>query len=103
MFNNENHFAEWKKLDEAVQENSPTACTNDPDGFFPEKTGMPSNWQSIQEACNNCPIQKQCADYGVHWEPNQGIWGGLSIIERRQIRKKLNITTSAPHNLAALL
>lgn len=102
MFNNADHFKEWKKLADAIEEHGPTACTNDPDGFFPHNETIPDA-NTIIRACKECPIRLQCGEYGIFWEPNHGIWGGLTVKERRVMRKKMQIVTFAPNSLIASL
>lgn len=102
VFDNSDHFREWTKLADAIAEHGPTACTNDPDGFFPD-THRPNISESIKQACAECPIRLQCGEYGIFWEPNHGVWGGLSAAERRKMRVKMGVTTSAPNTPRASL
>lgn len=64
-------------------------CTNDPDLFFPDRLdgGSPREWQMMRKACAGCPVVAQCAEYAIEHEPDFGFWGGLSVAERRQIRR----------------
>ena len=74
----------WRAQDEAAEI---VPCTNDPDLFFPEKSGDPVSWSMIKLACGSCPIRMQCAEYGIKHEPYFGIWGGLSERERRRLKR----------------
>ena len=102
VFDNKDHFREWMKLADAIEQEGPTACTNDPEAFFPE-THNPNVSASIKQACAECPIRLQCGEYGIYWEPNHGIWGGLSATQRRKMRGTMGVTTSAPSNPKAWL
>lgn len=102
MFTNKDHQQQWLKLAEAIEDAGQVACTNDPDGFFPENNA-PHVSASIKQACAECPIRLQCAEYGIWWEPNHGIWGGLAPRQRKEMRAKMRVTTSAPSNPKAWL
>lgn len=55
----------------------------DPEAFFPEKGG--SN-RDAKRICDECPVRAQCLEYAMRTEQQHGIWGGLSVMERRNIR-----------------
>lgn len=61
------------------------ACRDsDPRLFWP-KPG-----ESHREAlavCADCPVRQQCLDYAVSNGEHDGIWGGTSARQRRQIRR----------------
>lgn len=62
-------------------------CTNYPEIFMPE----PGESVNLAKAlCDECPIKTACAEYGLKYE-RQGIYGGLTGYERRNIRKKLGL------------
>jgi hypothetical protein len=45
--------------------------------------------KAIQEAkriCNTCPIKQKCLEYALYWNEQYGIWGGLTVRERRKHR-----------------
>lgn len=52
------------------------------DMFFPEVGG--SN-RDAQRICAECPVRVQCLAYGMGEE--HGIWGGLSALQRRRLRR----------------
>jgi WhiB family redox-sensing transcriptional regulator len=60
------------------------ACANsDPDLFFPERG------DSVVEAkavCRGCPVRAECLEYALERGEKYGLWGGLSVRERRKIR-----------------
>ena len=60
---------EWKQQ---------AACRNaDPSIFFPTQEG---DTTAARQYCTNCPVQNQCAQYGL--KQDYGIWGGLSPAQR---------------------
>jgi WhiB family redox-sensing transcriptional regulator len=65
-------------------------CTNFPDLFFPTTEDGSVNLKTARDMCAICPIVAQCAEYGIKNEPEFGIWGGLTVKERDQIRAYRN-------------
>jgi len=70
------------------------ACKGKPsDWWFPPK-GMTSQVrENIAEArriCGECPVSEECLDHSLHWEV-EGVWGGKSSRERRDIRRERGI------------
>lgn len=43
--------------------------------------------QQIRKLCNTCEHQFDCAEWGIYKE-KWGIWGGLTVRERRLIRRR---------------
>lgn len=88
MFDDKNHFQAWRELMKASDESSiGIPCTNYPDAFFTE-AGYPVD--AARSLCNECPIKTMCAEYGIAYE-HDGVYGGLSPHERRQIRSLRNL------------
>lgn len=54
-----------------------------PEIFFPIAEG---DTQAARQYCDNCPVQEQCAEYGLG--QNYGIWGGLTPSQRARRRHK---------------
>ena len=63
--------------------------STDPEAFYPE---APSNqyYQVLKTICRSCDMIEPCAEYAT-WFERDGFWGGLSPIERRNIRRRRNI------------
>lgn len=60
-------------------------CASHPiDLWFPQ-TGHDS--VKAKKICGRCPSLESCRDYGLKHEEH-GIWGGLTPVERNEIRKK---------------
>jgi WhiB family redox-sensing transcriptional regulator len=62
------------------------ACrTSDPELFFPTGTSAEEAVEAKQ-VCATCPVLAECRSYAIrHAEPD-GIWGGLTPKERRNLR-----------------
>jgi WhiB family redox-sensing transcriptional regulator len=45
----------------------------------------------LKQTCGNCVVKTECLDYALHHKV-LGWWGGTSEIQRKKLRKKLNIT-----------
>ncbi len=54
--------------------------------FFPVR-GEPTD--SAKAVCNGCSVRKECLEYALVINEHIGIWGGLTELERRKIRKAL--------------
>lgn len=74
----------YKAQDEATEI---VPCTNYPDMFFPEVAAGLTELRGAREACSQCPIVAQCAEYAIMNEPAHGFWGGLTVKERQAIRR----------------
>lgn len=67
------------------------ACRNsNPNLFFPE--GRPSEVLKQSEnaklICRTCDSQAECLEYALSTYQNDGVWGGTSEKERREIQKE---------------
>lgn len=70
------------------------ACSSsDPEQWFPEKGHLPKSHPAMR-ICAECPVRIECLEYAVT-DPSRldGIWGGLSVNQRRQIRSRRGIRT----------
>jgi WhiB family redox-sensing transcriptional regulator len=89
LFTNE-QLRDWldlhKTIDEAPEQ---IPCVNLPDSYFPDEQHENGAITSIYVAknfCHSCPVMKECGDYALKHEID-GLWGGMSSRERRDIRK----------------
>ena len=64
-------------------------CKNAPDLFYPEMGGPHGTGAYARQACNRCPIQDACGTYAIIANEYDGIWGGMSEIERKNLRKEI--------------
>lgn len=90
------------KLADLIKEESPdgkTPCMDDPDRWFPEQSSevggdTPASMHAIRETkqlCKtHCFVINECLTYALKHREDQGIWGGTSSIERRQLRTLRN-------------
>ncbi|TWE24245.1 WhiB family transcriptional regulator [Prauserella muralis] len=63
------------------------ACRDtDPDAFFPERDpDIRANIATARRICQHCPVRRDCLDYALAHPDVEGIWGGLTTRERRQL------------------
>ncbi len=57
----------------------------DPEAFFPEKANQT---RLVKKVCSGCEVRAQCLDYALDNDEQFGIWGGLTELERRGIKKR---------------
>lgn len=58
----------------------------DPEVFFPEK-GIPT--REAKRVCASCPVQEECLEYALKNDERFGVWGGLSLNERRALHSRV--------------
>lgn len=83
-------------LADAVFENGQVPCQNDPDAWFPEKSGesLPGYHglhvnNGAREMCiNQCPLVLHCRAYAIKHHEIFGIWGGTTLLDRKNIWSK---------------
>ena len=56
----------------------------DTEEFFPPK-GV--NIGHLKEFCSGCPVAVECLDYALKHTIEYGVWGGMSVTERQQIKR----------------
>lgn len=86
--------AEYKKLMKAIEEAPaiPGCQTTDPEIFFPDKDEANGLYNMAKQLCYQCPVQKMCLEYAIKTEQDHGVWGGLTVMERRRLRNGQKIT-----------
>lgn len=57
-----------------------------PNIFFPEYRGAQTYYNQARKVCAVCPVWKECLRYALDTPELEGMWGGLSIVERRKVR-----------------
>ena len=55
------------------------------DGWFPEKG---ESIAQVRAICAECPARLPCLQWAIDHEEQHGIWGGLSLAERRRLHKR---------------
>ena len=72
-------------------------CEHDPDTWFPEKSndrlpgyyGLHGSAAMAKELCiNECPIVLHCRAYALKHHEIEGIWGGMSYLDRKVVWSK---------------
>jgi WhiB family redox-sensing transcriptional regulator len=63
------------------------ACAEtDPDAWFPSKGNATKKAKWV---CNHrCPVRAECLDYALDTDQKHGVWGGLSVNERRKLKRE---------------
>lgn len=85
------HMRLIDQLDAMDAAGEPAVCKQDPDLFFPEGQGS-AVYQSLKDAktiCMPCPLRDACLTYALVADMYEGVWGGTTPIERKNIRKEL--------------
>jgi WhiB family redox-sensing transcriptional regulator len=68
-------------------QNDATCAQTDPGVFFPE---VGESARVAKEICvGSCAVREQCLDFALNNNERFGVWGGLSELERRKLKKKL--------------
>ena len=63
------------------------ACrATDPEMFF--NATSPVAVDAARAVCDNCPVIRECRDWATTHHINYGIWGGLTVKQRRQHRQR---------------
>lgn len=58
----------------------------DAEAFFPsEKVRITSG---VRRICEGCPVRPDCLEHAMTHGEWFGVWGGLSVDERRQLERK---------------
>lgn len=55
-----------------------------------DSSGTSSEEKMAKALCHQCPVVKECAEWGLRHEI-YGIWGGMSPLDRKHARRKRNI------------
>jgi WhiB family redox-sensing transcriptional regulator len=57
----------------------------DPELFFPVSEIGPARRQvaTAKAVCDECPVSQLCLDYALSTRQAHGVWGGLTVEERR--------------------
>ena len=63
---------------------------SDPDRFFfPQKhKGIPTDYTRAKEICDGCPVELSCLAYSIAHNIPEGVWGGLSDLERKRLPRE---------------
>lgn len=65
---------------------SDASCAqSDPAIFFPPKGGRVT---AARKICARCPVADLCLEYGLEHDDAYGIYGGMTVQQREQIKRK---------------
>ena len=63
-----------------------SSCSHlDPEIFFPDKD---EDLRLVRAVCANCPVRIDCLQFALSENVRDGIWGGMTGIERHALRKQ---------------
>ncbi|WP_278195763.1 WhiB family transcriptional regulator [Streptomyces cylindrosporus] len=82
------------------------ACRDaDPDTFFPPAGGAEASDReaAAKRLCARCPVTRECLREALQHEEGTGIWGGLSVRERREVLRVAGTLEEIADELAAFL
>ena len=73
----------------AVTEAGEVPCMNAPDLFFvdDDSTGVLASYNYARQLCAECPVMALCASYAVENNEIEGMWGGTTPNQRRDLRR----------------
>ncbi|MBA8825311.1 WhiB family redox-sensing transcriptional regulator [Saccharopolyspora lacisalsi] len=63
----------------------PVCAESDPELFFPVSSTTSQEVARAKEICAGCEIREACLNFALH-NGDQGIWGGTTTQERREMR-----------------
>jgi len=73
----------WSRRETPLDWQAHAACLNTgPDLMFPEKGDRSPAPKRI---CGYCPARRECLEYALENDERHGIWGGLTLRERRRL------------------
>jgi hypothetical protein len=86
-----------------INSNESPACEGmDVNFFYPVGESNDDNawakdnvYPQLRKVCGNCDVLDKCRDWAIKHE-EWGFWGGMSVYERRQLRKKYKIKLEQP-------
>jgi WhiB family redox-sensing transcriptional regulator len=66
---------------------SDAACAGDaePNDWFASREHEPEQHARAAALCRSCPVQVECADYALSMDLTDGLWGGLSGADLRDL------------------
>jgi WhiB family redox-sensing transcriptional regulator len=68
------------------------ACRHsDPDLFFPNGTTGSAlvEIRAAKALCGTCPVRDRCLQFALETNQEDGVWGGASEDERRELRRAI--------------
>jgi WhiB family redox-sensing transcriptional regulator len=53
--------------------------------FFPTSDAQAAEAKAI---CASCPVREECLEHALETRPADGVWGGLTAIERHRVLRR---------------
>ena len=71
----------------------------DPEIWFPEirQSNRAAKLICGSPEAPNCPVREECLEYALRTDQRYGVWGGLSEMERREVRRGRQHGPFVPH------
>lgn len=86
--------------DEEAWRDDALCAQTDTDAFFPEKG---ENANLAKAVCALCSVRAECLEYALANNLPFGIWGGLSEMERRKVKRRRSAErTPAQHTATTI-
>lgn len=86
--------AHWNHLMSLIPVRSQTwmdeaACAKigAPDLWFPHPGQVSTESRAVVDVCRGCPVRLDCLQFALDNGEQHGIWGGLTVTERDQLRR----------------
>lgn len=77
---------------ESVPFDGTQACKSvDPEMFFPEDYEDRKSVFEAKAICQSCPLTSACLVYAIKDSSLEGIWGGTTPKERRNMRRRRRV------------
>lgn len=64
----------------------------DPDLWFADKGGARWSVDKSREVCRACPVAKECLRRSLEAHPVDGVWAGLTPVERLRVTRLIAST-----------
>jgi WhiB family transcriptional regulator, redox-sensing transcriptional regulator len=81
-------WADLGKREELSWQDDAICSQTDPEAFFPEKGDAT---RDAKRVCLGCPVRDLCLKYALDTGQTVGVWGGLSALELRHLRRRHNV------------
>jgi WhiB family redox-sensing transcriptional regulator len=78
----------WADYDHDASWRLQALCAGKPaEWWYPERGGAFVELELSKALCRSCPVRRQCLDYALATHQTEGVWGGMSVGERRRLHR----------------
>ena len=63
--------------------------------FFEQNEVSPTEVRMAKKVCQGCPERQACLDFAIENDEQHGIWGGMTLKERKRYKRRLRYVGSA--------